>query len=120
MKSGIFLCMTKIRTTIINSNANPYLQLRNVVMIPPKSGPIAAAIATITLSIAKANVRLSQEYVPLIMEMMAGSINAPATPSTTAYPTNSIVAFKLMAAVNVPTPYSAAPIKNSFFLPTMS
>ena len=103
-KSGIFFCITKIMTTIINSNANPYLQLRNVVMIPPKSGPIAAAIATITLSIARAYVRLSPEYVPLIMEMVAGSINAPAIPSTTAHPINKTGALQLIAAVNVPIP----------------
>ena len=91
VKSGIFLCITKIKTTTINSHANPYLQERNVVMIPPKSGPIAAESATITLSIAKANVRFSPEYVPLTMETVAGVINAPATPSITAHPINSIV-----------------------------
>ena len=77
--------------TISSSLANPYLQLRNVVIIPPKSGPTAAESAAITLSIAKANVRLSPEYVPLIMETVAGVINAPARPSITAHPINNIV-----------------------------
>ena len=92
-KSGIFFRITKIKIMIINSLANPYLQLRNVVMIPPKSGPTAAESAAITLSIAKANVRLSPEYVPLIMEMVAGVIKAPAIPSITDYPINNIVSF---------------------------
>ena len=90
-KSGILFCITKMNMTIINSHANPYLQLRNVVMIPPNIGPTAAESATITLSIAKANVRLSPEYVPLIMETVAGVINAPAKPSITAQPINNIV-----------------------------
>jgi hypothetical protein len=43
-----------------------------------------------TPTIAKATVRLSPEYVPLIMETVAGIINAPATPSITAHPINNI------------------------------
>ena len=58
-KLGILLCNTKIRITPINSHANPYLQLRNVVMTPPKSGPTAAAIAPMTPTIANAIVRFS-------------------------------------------------------------
>ena len=90
--------------TITNSHANPYLQLRNVVITPPKSGPTAAALAPITPTIAKATVRFSPEYVPLIMETVAGNINAPATPSIAAQPINNIRALELIAAVNVPRP----------------
>ena len=103
-KLGILLCISKIMKTIINSHANPYLQLKNVVMTPPKSGPIAAAIAPITPTIARATVRFSPEYVPLMMETVAGIINAPAIPSITDHPINNIVALELIAAVNVPTP----------------
>ena len=101
---GILLCSNKIMITIINSDANPYFQLKNVVMTPPKSGPIAAAIAPMTPMIAKANVRFSPWYVPLIMETVAGIINAPATPSITAHPINNMVELELIAAVNVPIP----------------
>ena len=61
LKSGILCCITKIKITNTNSTANPHLQLKNVVMIPPNSGPTAAEMETITLSIAKANVRFSPE-----------------------------------------------------------
>ena len=104
VKSGILLRIIKIMKTISNSHPNPYLQLKNVVMTPPKSGPIAAATAPITPTIAKATVRFSPEYVPLIMEMVAGSINAPAIPSITDHPINNIKALELIAAVNVPRP----------------
>ena len=103
-KLGILLCNIKIRTTIINSHANPYLQLKNVVITPPNSGPIAAAIPPITPAIAKAIVRFSPEYVPLIIERVAGSINAPATPSITAHPINNITALGLIEATIVPIP----------------
>ena len=90
--------------TIINSHANPYLQLKNVVIIPPKSGPIADATAPITPTIAKPVVCLSPEYVPLTMETVAGNINAPAIPSITAHPINNIVSLELIAAIDVPIP----------------
>ena len=96
VKLGILLCSTKIKITPINSHANPYLQLKNVVMTPPKSGPIAAATAPITPTIAKATVRFSPEYVPLIMEMVAGSINAPAIPSITDHPINTLKHLNLL------------------------
>ena len=60
-KSGIFFCIIKIKAMIINSHANPYLQLKNVVITPPKSGPTADATAPITPTIAKPAVRLSPE-----------------------------------------------------------
>ena len=104
VKSGIFFCITMMKMTIINSHANPYLQLRNVVMIPPKRSPIAAESATITISIVKANVRLLPEYVPLIIETVAGVISAPAIPSITSHPINSIVSLELIAAMVVPIP----------------
>ncbi len=91
-------------TTIINSHANPCLQLKNVVITPPKSGPIADATALIALTFARLIVRFSQEYVPLTMETVAGSINAPATPYITDHPINNITALELIAAINVPTP----------------
>ena len=101
---SILFCRTKIIITIINSHANPDLQLKNVVMTPPKSGPIADASAPITLTTASPIVRLSPEYVPLTMETVAGSINAPARPSITAHPINNIVVLELIAAINVPIP----------------
>ena len=103
-KSGILCCITRIKITNINSTANPHLQLKNVVMTPPKSGPTAAEMETITLSIAKANVRFSPVYIPLIRETVAGVINAPAIPSINAHPINNTGVLQLIAAVNVPTP----------------
>ena len=104
LKSGILCCITKISITNINSTANPHLQLKNVVMTPPNRGPTAAEMETITLSIAKANVRCSPEYIPLIKETVAGVINAPAIPSINAHPINKTGVLQLIAAVNVPIP----------------
>ena len=80
LKSGILFCITKINKMNINSNAKVYLQLKKVVMIPPRSGAkVSASPATIP-KVAKAIVRFLPEYVPLIIETMAGSINAAAIP----------------------------------------
>ena len=67
-------------------------------------GIIAAATAPITPTIAKATVRFSPEYVPLIKETVAGNINAPAIPSMSDHPINNIVELVLTDAVNVPIP----------------
>ena len=105
---------------ISNSNAKVYLQLKKVVMTPPMIGAETSASPAIIPRVAKAIVRFLPEYVPLIIETMAGSINAPAIPLIADHPTKNIITFELIAAVNAPIPKSAAPIENSFFLPTMS
>lgn len=82
-----------MNTTINSSSMNPTLQLKNVVTTPPNNGPIAAAIPAIALLIARAKVRLSSLYVPLIMEIVAGVINAPPNPSSRDHPINKVIAF---------------------------
>ena len=82
-----------MNTTINNSSTNPNLQLKNVVTTPPNNGPMAAAIPAIALLIARAKVRLLSLYVPLIMEIVAGVINAPPNPSSKDHPINNVVAF---------------------------
>ena len=120
LKSGILFCIAKINKMNINSNAKVYLQLKKVVISPPRSGAKISASPAITPRVAKAIVRFLPEYIPLIIETMAGSINAAATPLIAAHPTKNIVTLELNTAANIPIPKSAAPITNSFFLPTMS
>ena len=95
-----------MNTTIIisSSRTNPYLHERNVVTIPPNNGPIAAAIPAIALIIANAKVRLSDLYVWLAIDIVAGVINDPPIPSNKDQPVNNMRAFWLIAASNAPIP----------------
>ena len=75
-----------------------------MVTTPPNNGPIAAAIPTIALEIARAVVRIWPSYVPLMIDIVAGVINAPPIPSNSDHPIKSIIAFWLIEAMNAPKP----------------
>jgi len=64
----------------------------------------------------KANARSFPSYVPVMNVTVAGRISTVPIPSNIDQPTRSMVAFWLTAAMDVPTPYIAAPMRNVLFL----
>ena len=71
---------------------------------PPIRGPTAAPTLATAVHIPSANARFLPVYVPVMIEAVAGVINAAPIPSNIDQPIRSMVALMLKAATVVPTP----------------